>query len=407
METNSPMQEIDQAHLTDLLRKVLEKPALKITEWKVNPIMGGLEFESAVYRFQGEANYDEEIISWSLIVKVVKPSEKAKDPTGIWYWKRETLAYQSGFLQQLPGGNVTAPACYEIQEQPDGSMWLWLEDIKDEAGSPWPIEQYALAARHLGQFNGAYLTGESMPFEPWIPCNWLRMYVENAESMAGYMRSNPYHPVVQHIFPGDAVAQMLAFWDERGRILDVLENLPQVFCHQDAFKRNLFARQGKTIAIDWAYMGNAPIGAELVALVAGSIGFFEIPAERVKELDHLCFEEYMRGLHDAGWNGNPKLVRTGYVLSCVLRYPLGGSLGEMLPRFLDQDTQLKFRVAAAFEDKSADDLEKSDPAIVAYYQSLMPEALGLLGMKRLIPLFTRIASNMLRLRLGKRKQVRD
>jgi hypothetical protein len=401
--TTPEQKTIDQPFLTNLVQKALDKPGLQVMNWKVHPLMGGLEFESAVFRYQGEAKDNGEKIAWTLILKIIKPSEKAMQPGGIWYWKREALTYRTGMLHRLPGGNVSAPLCYEIQEKPDGAIWIWLEDIKDEAGHPWPVEQYAISARHLGQFNGAYLTGQSIPSEPWIPRNWLRMYIENAEPMAQFLRSNPYHPVVQHVFPGDTVAQMLAFWDERGPILDVLENLPQVFCHQDAFKRNLFARQGKTIAIDWAYMGNAPVGAELVALVAGSIGFFEIPAERVKELDQLCFEAYLHGLRDAGWEGDPKLVRTGYVVSCMLRYPLGGSLGEMLPRFLDQDTQSKTKIAAAFEDKSADDLEKTDPAIVTYYQSLMPEALRLLGIKRLIPIFLRMAVNILRIRLGKRK----
>jgi hypothetical protein len=405
MQIVSSDQEVDLPHLTDLLQKALGRPALKIIDWKVKPIMGGLEFESAVFRFQGEARDNDEIVSWSLILKVIKSSEKAIEPAGIWYWKREALGYQSGLLDQLPGGNVTAPACYEAQERPDGSMCLWLEDIKEDVPNPWPIEQYGRTARQLGQFNGAYLTGQSIPTETWIPRNWLRMYVEHAEPMAEFMRSNPYHPVVMHIFPGDTVAQMLAFWDERDTILDVLENLPQVFCHQDAFRRNLFARQGKTVSIDWAYMGNAAIGAELVALVAGSIGFFEIPAERVKELDHLCFEAYLQGLADAGWKGDPKLVRTGYVVSCMLRYPIGGSMGEMLPKFIDQDAQSKLRVAAAFDGKSAEDLEKSDPAIVAYYQGLMPEALKNLGIKRLVPLFGRMAGNIIRLRVKRGKQV--
>jgi hypothetical protein len=399
MQPTSIEQEVDQGTLTDLLQKALDRPALKIIDWKVKPIMGGLEFESAVFRFQGDARDNDEIVSWSLILKMIKPSVKAKEPHGIWYWKREAFGYQSGLLHQLPGGNVTAPTCFEVQEQPDGSMWLWLEDIKEDITNPWPIEQYAIAARHLGQFNGAYLTGQPIPAESWIPRNWLRMYVEQAEPMARFMQNNPYHPVVKHVFPGDSVAQMLACWDARGPILDVLENLPQVFCHQDAFRRNLFARQGRTIAIDWAYMGNAPVGAELVSLVAGSIGFFEIPAERVRDLDHLCFDGYLQGLADAGWKGDSKLVRTGYALSCLLRYPIGGSMGEMLPRFLDQDAQSKSRIAAAFEDKSADELEKSDPAIVAYYQGLLPEALKLLGIKRSVPLFGRMAGNIIRLRM--------
>ena len=256
-------------------------------------------------------------------------------------------------------------------------MWLWLEDIKEDVGNPWPVEQYAIAARHLGQFNGAYLTGQSIPSEPWVTRNWLRQYVEHAAPMIEFIRINPNHPIILHMYPGNTLAQVLAIWEVRTQILDVLDNLPQVFCHQDAFRRNLFARGGRTIAIDWGYMGIAPVGAELVALVAGSLGFFEIPAGRVRELDQLCFEAYLQGLSEAGWKVDPKVVRTGYALTLMLRYPIGAQIGEMLGWLLDQDSRAKLE--SAFEDKSVAELEKIDPAIVAYYESVSPEAMRILG----------------------------
>jgi hypothetical protein len=402
MQTNSPDQEIDRGYLTDLVQKALDRPGLQVTSWKAQPIHGGLEWDSAVFRVQGEAGDGGETIPWSLILKAVKPADKARDPAGIWYWKREALAYQSGLLHHLPGGNVTAPTCYAVEERPDGSLRLWLEDVKDDIGSPWPVEQYAVVAHHLGQFNGAYLTGQAFPSEPWVTRNWLRMYVVHAAEMVEFIHRNPNHPIVMHIFPGNTLAQMLAVWDEHNQILDMLENLPQVFCHQDAFRRNLFARKGKTIAIDWGYMGMAPVGAELVALVAGSIGFFEVPVDRVDELDRICFENYLQGLRDAGWEGDLKLVRAGYVVSLLLRYPIGGSIGEMLPKFLDQASRAK--VESAFSDKSASEIEQTDPALAAYYQARIPEALKLMGMKRLIPILSRIGVNMIRLRLQRKKR---
>ncbi|OGO65578.1 MAG: hypothetical protein A2029_08370 [Chloroflexi bacterium RBG_19FT_COMBO_47_9] len=399
MEPNTPDQEIERGYLTDLVAKALKRPALQITDWKVQPIHGGVEWGSAVFRLQGEARDGNETISWSVILKTIKATEKAINQGGIWYWKREALAYQSGLLHHLPGGNISAPACYEVSERPDGLLWLWLEDIKDDVSSPWPIEQYALTARHLGQFNGAYLTGQSIPSDAWIAHNWLRMYVENAKPAVEFVYKNTKHPIVTHMLPGNTLAQFLAIWEEHDQILNKLESLPQVFSHQDAFRRNLFTRGGRTIAIDWGYMGNTPVGAELVALIAGSLGFFEIPAEQVMEMDRLCFEGYLQGLRDAGWNGDPKIVRTGYAVSLMLRYPIGGQIGEMLPTFLDQEG--RSRMETAFENKSADELEKSDPAIVAYYEKVLPEALQLLGMKQQLSIVFRIGFNMLKLRISR------
>jgi hypothetical protein len=400
MQTKSPEQEVDQPYLTDMVRKALDRPALQLTGWKVKPLHGGMEWDSAVFRFHGDARDAGESIPWSLILKVARPIPQAMDPGGIWYWKREVLAYQSGMLYSLPGGNVSAPACHTIEERPDGTLWLWLDDLKDGIGSQWPLEHYAVAARHLGRFNGAYLVGQNIPSESWVTCNWLRQYVEHASSMIEFIRNKPDLPIVLRLYPGDSLAQILATWDVHNSILDVLENLPQVFCHQDAFKRNMFARGEQTILIDWSYTGIAPVGAELVALVAGTIGLFEVPADRVKELDRICFEGYVQGLRDAGWNGDARLVRIGYAVSCMLRYTIGGSVGEVLPRLLDQESRA--RMESSF-DKSADELEKSDPALIAFYQALIPEALKLLGLTRFLNLITRMGVNILQVRAKRKK----
>jgi hypothetical protein len=203
-----------------------------------------------------------------------------------------------------------------------------------------------------------------------------------------------------NLFPGDTLAQILGLWDERDAILDIVEKLPQVFCHQDAFRKNLFARGGKTVAIDWGYLGNAPVGAELAALVAGSIILFEVPVDQVQEMDRICFAGYLQGLHDAGWDGDPKLVRKGYAVSCLLRYPVAGGVGEMLPALLDQE--IRSRMEGAL-DHPAEEIERTNPAFASYIQSLILEALKLLGMKNLLSLVGSIGVHMIQLRIQGRK----
>src|SRR5919199_1631316 len=67
-------------------------------------------------------------------------------------WEWQTLSYQS-FLP----GPLRAPRVLGIDEDEAGAVWLWLEEVSDLYAHRWPIEQYGLAARHLGAFNGAYL----------------------------------------------------------------------------------------------------------------------------------------------------------------------------------------------------------------------------------------------------------
>ena len=382
---DSGMKQVTQPYLTDLLRHALGSQALEVCDWQVCPLHGGLELASAVLRFQGHAEEAGKSITWSLILKIVRPSPEQDDPQGIWYWKREALAYQSGLLHRLPG-KITAPRCHAVREQPDGSLWLWLEDVQDEIGTSWPLEHYGVVARHLGQFNGAYLVGHPLPSEAWITRDWVRKYAEHAAPMIEFIRNNPEHPIVQQWYPGRDLAQVLAVWNVRSRLLDVLDRLPQTFCHQDAFKRNLFARRDQTVAIDWGYAGIAPLGAELAALIVGSFGLYEVPASQAFELDHICFEGYLQGLRDAGWDGSPRLVRLGYTLTYLLRYVYGGRIGEMLPGLLDEYRRQFFETALG---RSGEEMGRRDPHMKAYHQSVFRETLKLLGLSKTLEILGR------------------
>jgi len=156
--------------LRDRVRRALGSTAADVQSWDVhplghvfNPVTGG------VYRVQGTASDAGAPRSWSLVLKVCcDPSQEYhQDVWAANYWKREFLAYGSELLEDLPLG-ARSPRCYGAEERPDGGAWLWLEDLTDAYGTPWPLKRYALAARHAGQFNGAYLAGRPIPDVPWL-----------------------------------------------------------------------------------------------------------------------------------------------------------------------------------------------------------------------------------------------
>ena len=158
MEKHDISLPIEQRYLESLLQQALDAPDAHIKDWSVEKITSGFEFNSTIYHLQSMVKVEGKDQAWSLIIKAVPPNAQSIDPQGFRFWKREMQAYQSGLLQDLPGG-VTAPRCYNVSENTDGSLWLWLEDIKSDKPHPWSIEQYARVANHLGQFNGAYLAG--------------------------------------------------------------------------------------------------------------------------------------------------------------------------------------------------------------------------------------------------------
>src|SRR5262245_18431261 len=161
MDAGSPMRRLDRAVLTPPDERALGSATVAVTERAASPVSGGagsLGVEaSGVYRVGGYGRDQGRTVPWSLILKVAASSAHGGDPDG---GARERHAYRSGLLGDLPGGLV-APRCLGAVAQPDGALWTWLEGIRESDGPHWRLARYGLAARHLGQFNGAYLTGRS------------------------------------------------------------------------------------------------------------------------------------------------------------------------------------------------------------------------------------------------------
>jgi hypothetical protein len=135
------------------------------------------------------------------VLKIVSCTpESETDPQGPHYWQREALAYQSGLLAGLPCG-IAAPRCYAASQEAAGETWLWLEEVQDSLGKPWPLEHYREIARCLGCANGIYPAGRPLPDQPWLTRGWLRKYVENAAPVVQKLPELRKIPLFQRTFP--------------------------------------------------------------------------------------------------------------------------------------------------------------------------------------------------------------
>jgi hypothetical protein len=339
--TVEQLDAVDGRALTSLVRCALDRDDVEVTGWRYQPVVGGIEMSSDVYRFSGSGAAAGEILPWTLILKIIRATPGNRHaPHSVRYWKREPLAYQSGLLGDLPGGLVP-PRCYEAAEHSDGTYWIWMEDVSDELHEQWPLEYYGTVARCLGRFNGAYLVGKRLPDYPWLTRRMLREYVENAAPAVDLLLNSWDHPLVRRALPGIGIEFMQSIWEERHAILEAIERLPQTFCHLDAFRRNLFSRRAadgrdRVVAVDWSMAGIAAVGEEIAPLVNGSVGFGAVSPADELELEQIVLEGYLEGLGDAGWRGNPDLVRFGYAATLYWRYAVGGFIGEMIPWMLDE-----------------------------------------------------------------------
>ena len=339
MGSADPLHTLERSAITPLVRRAMHSPTVEVSEWSVNPIHSGDGEGLGVYRFFGTGEDRGQPVGWSLILKAFgAPAEGGEE--GDWnYWKREAMAYRSGLLDDLPGG-IAAPRCLGVEELADGIVRLWLEDVAPANEEPWPLHRYALAARHLGHFNGAYLVERSLPDAPWLSSNWLRGWVAANEAAMDHLKRVLDHPLVRQVYPEGVARRFLQLWTERELFLDQLDRLPHTLCHLDAFRRNLLDRRlpdgsEQTLALDWAFVGRGALGEELGPLIQASIEFFEAEDIRAQELEEAAFHGYLDGLTDAGWRGDARVVRFGYAASTALRYGVG-TVRLVLPVLLDE-----------------------------------------------------------------------
>lgn len=327
---------VDAARLAPLVEKVLGRPGVRLRTWSYEALDGGFGRFAGVlgiYRFQGTATADGgtegEVLPWSLVLKVqgcVPQSEGSPDPAAWAYWKREALAYGSGLLAELPPG-ISAPRCLcceEVDGAAGSEAWLWLEFVPEGRERMWPLEQFALAARDLGRFNGAYLVGRALPNQPWLTGpEQAKETLALIEPCFADLPAWCTLPDAQRVMPSATVASMQGVWAQRQLLLAALADLPRCFCHKDAIRRNLLARRAadgswETVAIDWAYAGVDAVGEDPGELLMISLAHLEAPVAQAETLYSMIFDSYLAGLQEVGWRGDPEQARLGYTIAAAV-----------------------------------------------------------------------------------------
>ena len=91
-------------------------------------------------------------------------------------WRREVLAYQSGFAASVyAGAGLGAPRLLAVVEPRPGVVALWLEDVAGLPGARWPVSRLAGFAERLGRAQAGWAGRD--PAHPWLSRRWLRQYV--------------------------------------------------------------------------------------------------------------------------------------------------------------------------------------------------------------------------------------
>lgn len=330
----SGIESIELDTLLPVVQSAYSDQITSVDDWTCTQLSGGIG-GGTIYRFSGHANSD--TMDWSVILKVLRPAGEKADLAGWSYYRREADAYRSGWLDNLPGC-LGAPRHLGITDFAGDACGLWLEDLRDSLGQ-WTMEDYGLAAYDIGQFNGAYLTSTPLLQQSWMSQNWIRNYVNMSAPGMQTLRNSLDHPLIKRWYPGNTSERLFQLWDQRDAYLNVMNQLPQTICHFDLFRRNMFLRNSasdcnRTVAIDWAFTGPGCVGADISPLVIATLAFFEVGLDKARELDQSVFTQYVAGLREAGWQGDERLARLGYLIANI-RYSFAEIGGWLMGVFDD------------------------------------------------------------------------
>ncbi|MFC4304173.1 phosphotransferase [Cohnella boryungensis] len=291
---------------------------------------------SGIFHLHGTIRIKNEQLPWSIILKVIKSdSTETEDPQHHNYWRREALVFGSKLLDDLPDA-VQAAKGYLVEEQQDGTIWLWMEHVKGQYANSQ--EQFDFIARQLGRFNGAYLMGKEIPNQKWICKGWLKswttacqMYAPNPEDYINHL----HRDIESRIW-----AWFQGFNEQIENNLSSLGNLPRVLAHQDLSQMNMLIVKNdlkidRLVLIDWQFMSISGVGEDLAKMFGVNMSLGIIPPDLYKACQASLFNAYIAGLKDMGWKGDERQARYGYCLGTALR-----SVWEV-PKYISLVAQLE------------------------------------------------------------------
>jgi hypothetical protein len=324
------LQAIDPALLQEVVRQDQNSRDFQVTDWSVDHLSNtGMISGENLFLFCGQGADGRGPQSWSVVLKTPQAPAEEQDPSATWYWKRELLLAQSGLLAGL-AGPLLAPRIYGSTDY-GTTGWIWMEHLVDTSPARWTLDQYRFAARQIGRANGAYLTGTPIPDFPWLVQEHTRGFANGGNWLEPLGSMD--NPSVTGALGEVLIGRLLQLWDERERFFNTLICLPQVFSQGDVQRGNLFVRRrdgrDDLIAVDWEMCGRVPIGEDMWALIASSALLRHWEPDDIGALEAAAYPAYLAGLQEAGWSGDPALVRLGFTASTAM------SMGSMMPFAID------------------------------------------------------------------------
>lgn len=265
-----------------------------------------------IVKVSGAATIDGSSQQWSSVVKIIDPSiDEGEAATWVSIEVEQQVYEQKLFSSS---DDLLRPAMlYLVESDAAGRRFLWLEDLTAATQPPWNIENYSVAAYHLGAFNGRYRDEVSrLPFSVPADMYFNRWGVNTFENDAAIVIEQRETQRIQDAYKYTSVESGSEFASLANQILARAKNVPHGLSFGDSHARNMFPNTQQTIGIDWAGLGNDPIGVDVGVLIGSGMTFGINEALMVVDHEQNIFDSYVEGLRYSGWDGDLTAVRIGF-----------------------------------------------------------------------------------------------
>jgi hypothetical protein len=305
-------------------------------EWQMLPAVLGGRVDSAELLTHNQGNAATGGV-WrvrgpqgSAIVKVARPPSRSQtgspawqtsdDPTHWNYWRREVLAYTSGFASSVYSGvGIEPPDVLGHADRGDGSVELWLSEATGAAGTSWPVSRLARFARQLGVAQARWV--DRVPDTLWLSRRWLAQYLDNGPARNVWVsRDEDWDHPIARVWPAGVRERLRRLWETRGRFAAAAETSPRTLCHLDVWPTNLVDHGDTSILLDWAFVGEGGLGEDVANLILDSVTDGLMPVALLPEIDAEVTDAYLEGLAAGGWAGSADEVRRAIAISGAAKY---------------------------------------------------------------------------------------
>ena len=317
------VEDVDKDYLTQIVKKTGAGEAtvkgFQRDFLQANSFGGG-----GIYRFRLDYLEPKPVqVPNSIILKIARPNPHFDGQPGDVC--REAQCYQYGLFDGLSQPLYVPKAYHTVMWPEKNECWIWMEDLgADMFHMNWTVPMLQKAVRDLATLH-AHWWGRTdelrqLPFLFHRAHGmYQRIYIEPTKQTFRAIDAHPLAAAIKRVYTPAREHLLLKLQDMEDVVYPRLDVLPQTLLHHDVWPPNAAFHDGRTVLIDWAFVGMGTPGADLCILSA----FDElINPEIVGRAEELLVETLWQGLHkDQGLPISYDEVLQGYRLGFVLRIP--------------------------------------------------------------------------------------